>query len=116
MSKLIDEIVEEAKAGFELVTDFVKGEAQKVVIVAANTDFGTTVLNLMSAAESKQLSGTEKMAEVVAGGVHLATEFLALGGWSGVFAAAEHFVEGVAQLLFADFAKRMDELRAGQAG
>lgn len=98
-------IIEDAQVLITKLETVLKSEAQKVIAAAANTDFGTTILNLMSAVENHGLTGAQKMTEVVAAGIKIGTEFLAAGGWSGAFAAAETFLSGVVQFLFADFEK-----------
>lgn len=110
VSEITDELIADAKAGLAEIGDFIKGEGQKIIVVAANTNFGTTVLNLISLESSKTATGAEKMAGVVQAGLSLGEQFLAGGGWTGIFASAEHFVQGVAQLVFTDFAAEMAKI------
>lgn len=104
---IIDTAVAEAKIVFAGIEAFVEGEAKKVIVSAAGTNFGTKIANLISLEASKTATGAEKMAGVVGAAVDLGNEFLAAGGWEGVFVKVEHFVEGVAQLIFADIAARL---------
>lgn len=113
MTSLIDaiedigeEIVEEARELVHRIGDFIQSEAQKVIAAAANTNFGTKILNLMSLAQSQGgLSGAEKLAAVVDAAKDAAHKFLEIGGWTGVFRAIKDFVAGIVQLLYADFIK-----------
>lgn len=98
-------VVDDAKSLIGKLETVLKSEAQKVVAAAANTDFGTTILNLMSEVQNSSLTGAEKMAEVVQAAIKIGTEFLGAGGWAGVFSAVETFLAGVVQFLFADFEK-----------
>lgn len=107
ITQAINIAVAEAKAVFAGIEAFVEGEAKKVIVSAAGTDFGTKIANLISLEASKTATGAEKMAGVVGAAVDLGSEFLAAGGWSGVFAKAEHFVQGVAQLIYADIAAKL---------
>lgn len=104
---IIDEAVAEAKTVFQGIEAFVEGEAKKVIVAAAGTNFGTEIANLISLEASKTATGAEKMAGVVGAAVSLGEEFLTAGGWTGVFVKVEHFVEGVAQLIFADIASKL---------
>lgn len=97
--------VEEAKALAGKLEHFIESEAQKVIAAAANTNFGTIILNLMSAAQNHDLTGTQKMTAVIEAAIKAATEFLSIGGWAGVFAAVKDFIAGVVQLLWPDFIK-----------
>lgn len=99
------EAVTEAKALVGRLETFIESEAQKVIAAAANTNFGTKVLNLMSAAQNTSLTGAQKLAAVIQAVIDAATEFLALGGWAGVFAAVKDFISGVVQMLYPDFIK-----------
>jgi hypothetical protein len=101
-----EEVVDEAKDLVHDLGGFIQSEAQKVIAAAANTNFGTKILNLMSLAQSKGgLSGADKLKAVIAAALDAAEQFLAIGGWSGVFAAVKDFVAGVVQMLYADFIK-----------
>jgi len=96
-------VVDEAKALAGKLKSFIQSEAQKVIAAAANTNFGTTILNLMSEIQNHSLTGAQKFEAVLAAAVTAATNFLSLGGWSGVFAAVKDFVAGVVQMLYPDF-------------
>lgn len=99
------EVVAETKAVVAKVGSFIKSEAQKVMAAAANTNFGTIVLNLMSAAQNTTMSGADKLSAVVTAIEKAAADFLSAGGWSGLFLAVKDFVAGVVQMLWPDFTK-----------
>ena len=105
LEDIAEEAVEEAKELIDQIGDFIQSEAQKVIAAAANTNFGTKILNLMSLAQSQNLSGAEKLAAVIGAAEKAAQDFLAIGGWEGVFRAVKDFVAGIVQLLYADFIK-----------
>lgn len=98
-------VVAEAKDLAHHLGEFIQSEAQKIIAAAANTNFGTKILNLMSLAQSQNLSGAEKLAAVIGAAEKAAQDFLAMGGWTGVFRAVKDFVAGIVQLLYADFIK-----------
>lgn len=108
----IDSAIEWVKARFHEATDFLKSEGQKVIVLFAQTDIGTKLLNMMSALWSQTASGSDKMNAVVAAAVDIGEKFLTGGGWAGLFASAADLVRAAAQLLFGDLKKRMQELAA----
>lgn len=99
------DVVDDTKALVASIGTFLMSEAQKVMAAAANTDFGTTVLNLMGAVQNKSVSGADKLTAVVTAIEKAATDFLSAGGWSGLFVAVKDFVAGVVQMLWPDFIK-----------
>lgn len=98
-------VVDEATALAGNLEQWIVSEAQKVIAAAANTNFGTVILNLMSAAQNTSMTGAQKLAAVIEAGIKAATEFLSIGGWSGVFAAVKDFIAGMVQMLYPDFIK-----------
>lgn len=99
------------EAGHEVVT-FVSTEKQKVVNLAKDTHLYTEAENAISNAEStfKNGTGAEKMAWVVKELIQLGTEFLAAGGWSGLFTAVEHFLQALVQLVFNDIGENLKKV------
>jgi hypothetical protein len=94
------DIVAEAKAIIGRLEGIVVALPQQVIVAATQTNLGGTVSNLMSDIQNHAISGAQKFAEVVAAVTKVAGEFLVNGGWAGVFAAVEHFVAGIIQLLY----------------
>ena len=96
------------------VVSFVSTEAQKVVNLAKDTHLYTEAMNAISNAEStfkdKSKSGAEKMAWVVQELITIGTEYLANGGWSGIFAQVSDFLRALVQLVFNDVADNLKKV------
>lgn len=112
---VVTELVDEAKAIIANFGTWLRSEAQKVLLAASQTTFGTHILNMISAVNGVAASGQDKMNSIVSAALTLGEDFLAGGGWTGVFTAVADFVRGVAQMLFADFQNDIAKVAAGSA-
>jgi hypothetical protein len=85
------------------IEQFVLSEGQKVVATLKETPLGTDAENLISALMNSAVSGSAKMASVVAALVPLTEDLVASGSISGLVNTVEDTVRELAQSIYNDF-------------
>lgn len=106
-------VIAAIKDGVAMGVDWIKSEGMKVVVLATQTNFGTKLLNLVSLFHSKTMTGAEKMKAIIQSLIGIGTDLLNGGGWRGLFASVEHFLQAAVQLVFNDFAAGLAKVKAG---
>lgn len=98
-----DTALDALKAAGTVLDGFVISDGQKLVAEVKQTNLGTTALNVVSALDSKTMSGSDKMEIVVAALVPAITTLVSSGGLSGLVVTVEDFALEFAQSVFNDF-------------
>lgn len=114
ITEITTEIVDEAKAIFASFEGTVKSDATKVVVAATQASgISAAILNIVSDLSSKTMTGAQKMAAAIKDLLNIGIQFLAGGGWAGLFATVEHFLTSAIELVFTDFAADLAKVKAG---
>ncbi|MDR7103008.1 hypothetical protein [Croceicoccus sp. BE223] len=103
----IEPIIEEAKEWGEKALDFLKDvpitAGQKAVALIKETSLGTAIMNLISAASLKDVSGMDKFNAVFDGAVAAYRAFTENGGLNGLIASGMSVLRQLVQSLYDDF-------------